>query len=376
MGGSFKFGRIFGIDIKVHFTFLFILIWGALNYGGSAGPLYGILVTLALFSLVLLHELGHSLAAMAYGIPVKDITLLPIGGVARLERMPKQPIRELVVALAGPFVNVVLALLLLPIILLLFPGTFGTFSFRLLTEPGLLGLLAFMLSANISLAVFNMLPAFPLDGGRVLRATLGFFTSAHRATKIAVTIGQILAFGLIGLAIYSQYTFGASQFILILIGIFILLAGRQEGQAADIRNKLNRLQAGQILKSNRITLSPDATVGQIASLVLSGQQADFAIVDAINGDLLGITNGKTIAQALAEGHWYRRITEVMQHAPTIPTVHPSMPLGDVQEKLTEKSKRVAAVYDGINFRGLISLDDIYLAFNMMPKNGGFAQQQI
>ena len=109
MSGSLKIGKLFGIDIKVHFTFLLILVFGALNYGGSAGPLYGILVILALFTLVVLHELGHSLAAIWYGIPVRDITLLPIGGVARLERMPEKPIQELVVALAGPAVNVVLA---------------------------------------------------------------------------------------------------------------------------------------------------------------------------------------------------------------------------------------------------------------------------
>src|SRR5512134_2647804 len=116
MGWSIKIARIFGIDIKVHLTFLLILVWGALNYGGSAGPLYGIVVTLALFTLVFLHELGHSLAAIGYGIPVKDITLLPIGGVARLERMPEKPLHELVVALAGPAVNVILAVILLPLV--------------------------------------------------------------------------------------------------------------------------------------------------------------------------------------------------------------------------------------------------------------------
>ena len=113
---SFRIGRLFGIDIKVHLTFLLILVWGALNYGGSAGPLYGLIVTLALFVLVLLHELGHSLAARQFGIAVRDIVLLPIGGVARLERMPEKPLQELVVALAGPAVNVVLAILLFPVV--------------------------------------------------------------------------------------------------------------------------------------------------------------------------------------------------------------------------------------------------------------------
>ncbi|MCB0222832.1 MAG: site-2 protease family protein, partial [Anaerolineae bacterium] len=154
MGWSFKIGKLFGIDLKVHFTFLLILVWGALNYGGSAGPLYGILVTLALFTLVVLHELGHSLAAMWYGIPVRDITLLPIGGVARLERMPEKPIQELVVAIAGPAVNVILAAMLLPVVLGLGLYHSGMFSLTLMMEPGLLGLSTFLLFANVTLVIF------------------------------------------------------------------------------------------------------------------------------------------------------------------------------------------------------------------------------
>ncbi len=134
MPWSIKLGRIFGIDIKMHVTFLLILVWGAFAYGGSAGPLYGLLVTVSLFTLVLLHELGHSLAALGFGIGVRDITLLPIGGVARLERMPEKPLQELVIALAGPLVNVLLAVGLLPVV-----GGLGLlqgegFSLRLFTH--------------------------------------------------------------------------------------------------------------------------------------------------------------------------------------------------------------------------------------------------
>ena len=191
MGWSIKLGRIFGIDIKMHLTFLLILGWGAFAYGGNAGPLYGVIVTLGLFTLVLLHELGHSLAAMGYGIGVKDITLLPIGGVARLERMPEKPVQELIVALAGPAVNIVLALVLLPIVAVLSLVQGIPLSFNLLAQSGLLGFLTFLLSANISLAVFNMIPAFPLDGGRVFRASLGFFTNYQKATQMAAAVGLV-----------------------------------------------------------------------------------------------------------------------------------------------------------------------------------------
>ncbi|HEX9921394.1 MAG TPA: site-2 protease family protein, partial [Anaerolineae bacterium] len=219
MNWSIKLGRIFGIDIKMHLTFLLILGWGAFAYGGSAGPLYGLIVTLGLFSLVLLHELGHSLAALGYGIPVRDITLLPIGGVARLERMPEKPLHELVVALAGPAVNVILAVILLPIVMVLNGGRANLFSLGLATEPGLLSWLGFLLMANVSLALFNMIPAFPLDGGRVFRAFLSFFTDYHRATQIAATVGRILA---IGLGLFALYY---GQVWVAMIAFFIFIVG-------------------------------------------------------------------------------------------------------------------------------------------------------
>ncbi len=358
MGWSLKLGRIFGIDIKMHFSFILIVVWGALFYGGSAGPLYGVLVTLALFSLVLLHELGHSLAAMAYGIPVKDIILLPIGGVARLERMPEKPLQELVVALAGPLVNVVLAAILLPVVIGL--GVWNG-SFMAFTQAGLAGLLSFLLLANISLAVFNMIPAFPLDGGRVLRAILGFFTDYQKATKIAVRIGRLMALAL------GIYAIISGQIFLALIAFFIFIVGGQEGQAVAARGLLRRIQAGQIVNSHRVALSPHATIDQIAPMVMGGNQTNYAVLDPISGELLGVTTGQRVARALANGNRYLDITEVMDHAHAIPVVPFSATLDEVQAKLESSSNRVAAVYDGSIFRGLISVDDIYRAFNFLSQ---------
>lgn len=362
MGWSIKLGQIFGIDIKMHLTFLLILFWGALSYGGSAGPLYGVVVTLALFGLVLLHELGHSLAALGYGIPVKDIILLPIGGVARLERMPEKPAHELVVALAGPLVNVVLALGLLPVVLLLNPTSL--FSLQAVTEPSLAGLLSFLLTANISLAVFNMIPAFPLDGGRVFRAILGLFMDYRQATRYAVQLGRVLA---ITLGIYGLVN---GQFFLAIIAMFIFMAGGQEDQAVAIRSLLRRVRAGQIMSRHSVALTPEATVAQIAPMIMrSGQQANFAVLDPVNGQLLGVTSGQRVARALAQGERYRGITEIMDHAGHIPVVAFNAPLDEVQAKLDATSKRVAAVYDGLNFRGLISLEDIYRTFQFLSRTG-------
>jgi Zn-dependent protease/CBS domain-containing protein len=363
MNWSIKLGRIFGIDIKMHLTFLLILGWGAFAYGGSAGPLYGLIVTLGLFSLVLLHELGHSLAALGYGIPVRDITLLPIGGVARLERMPEKPLHELVVALAGPAVNVILAVILLPIVMVLNGGRANLFSLGLATEPGLLSWLGFLLMANVSLALFNMIPAFPLDGGRVFRAFLGFFTDYHRATQIAATVGRILA---IGLGLFALYY---GQVWVAMIAFFIFIVGGQEAQAVAARSVLRRALAGQALAQNTISLSPEATVGQVAAIPSGVRRPDFAVLDPGSGRLLGVATGHNITRAIERGQWYRRVTEIMQLAPNVPKVSFNTPLDEVQDKLVETSSRVAAVYDGLHFRGLITLDDIYRVFRFLSRHG-------
>lgn len=367
MGWSFKIGKLFGIDLKVHVTFLLVLLWGALNYGGGAGPLYGVMVTLALFTLVVLHELGHSLAAMWYGIPVRDITLLPIGGVARLERMPEKPIQELIVAIAGPLVNVVLAAGLLPVVVLLGINNSGPFLTTMM-EPGLLGLTSFLLFANISLVIFNMIPAFPLDGGRVFRASIGFFTSYQNATRIAVNVGRFLA---ILLGVFAVVNL---QFFLALIALFIFMAGSHEGQAVAARSLLRNVQAREALSDNHVALSPHATVGQVASMMLSSPQPNFAVLDPNDGQFLGVATSRSIAHAMQEGQWHKHVTDVMHHAKNIPTIALNATLDEVQDKLSTASSQFVAVYDGLHFKGLITANDIYRIFRFLSQGGYPAQR--
>jgi Zn-dependent protease/CBS domain-containing protein len=366
MDWSIKLGRIFGINIKVHLTFFLILIWGAFSYGGSAGPLYGLIVTLALFTLVLLHELGHSLAAMGYGIPVKDITLLPIGGVARLARMPEKPIQELLVALAGPAVNVALALILLPLVLGLAAMATVPLSLSTLMRPGLLGLAGFLLSANISLALFNLIPAFPMDGGRVFRAILALFQSYERATQIAVTVGRVVAVGLALLGILS------GQFLLAIIALFIFGASGQEGQAVAARSLLRRVRVGQTLPQNTTTVPPYATIGQVASMAMNGSRSNFAVLDPYSHKLLGVASSGDMIQAMERGQWHESIAEIMQPVHRVPSVYLNTTLAEVQDKLAEASSRIAAVYDGPLFRGLISLEDVQRAFQFLSHTGSAA----
>ncbi|MDB2497393.1 site-2 protease family protein, partial [Verrucomicrobiales bacterium] len=194
MKWSLKLGRLFGIDVYLHFTFLLLLGFLGLYYWRSthevAGALEGVSFILALFACVLLHEFGHSLMARRYGIKTRDITLLPIGGVARLEKIPEEPVRELWVALAGPAVNVVIAALLFIGLL----ATGGLSSTQEFTESGG-SFFQRLLVVNLIIVAFNLLPAFPMDGGRVLRALLAFKMGRRRATIIAANVGQVMAIG-------------------------------------------------------------------------------------------------------------------------------------------------------------------------------------
>src|SRR5437660_11376160 len=224
MSWSLPILRISGIQLRFHITFLWLIGWLAFGYyaqGGSAAAVAGVLVILLLFGCVVLHEFGHAFAAKAFGINTPDIPLLPIGGVARLERMPEEPVQELIIAAAGPAVNVIIAICLYLVI-----GTRG------LLEPGTVqggDLIAQLLTINVVLVLFNLLPAFPMDGGRVLRALLATRLSYARATQIAASIGQGCAFifGFIGL-------FGNP--LLLFIALFVYMGASQEAALAQFKD--------------------------------------------------------------------------------------------------------------------------------------------
>jgi Zn-dependent protease len=219
MRSSLKVASIFGIEVRIHLTFLLFLVWIWFSYyqvAGFAGAVQGVLFILALFACVLLHEFGHAFAARGFGIETPDITLLPIGGVARLSRIPDKPWQELVVAIAGPLVNVVIAGVLIFVI-----HTSASLEQLEYLENPRVELLAKLASVNVMLVLFNLIPAFPMDGGRVLRALLAMVMPYARATQIAAWIGQGLAvvFGIFGI-------FGNP--LLIFIAFFIFVGAQQE----------------------------------------------------------------------------------------------------------------------------------------------------
>jgi Zn-dependent protease len=250
MSWSWKLGRVAGIDIHVHVTFLILLAWVGLSYylerHSWDDAVEGVLFIVALFTIVVLHELGHALTARRFGIRTRDITLLPIGGVARLERMPDQPRQELLVALAGPAVNLALAAILFAVL----AGEHLTAMKDL--KPGGGDFLSKLLWVNVWMGAFNLLPAFPMDGGRVLRALLAMRMDYARATRIAASIGQSIAllFGLLGLFVNP---------FLVFIALFVWM--------------------GAALESEFHALSPRDPLADAARHTLAGYQQDFPVVD-------------------------------------------------------------------------------------------------
>ncbi|MBI5534408.1 MAG: site-2 protease family protein [Deltaproteobacteria bacterium] len=236
MSWSWKIGRLAGIDVRVHVTFLLLVAWMSITPlvlgKGLAAVAAALGLNLAVFSFVLLHELGHALAARRYGIKTRDITLWPLGGIASLERMPVNPRQELVVALAGPAVNVGLALVFAALTLL--GGSFVPAASGL---PGT-SLMAQLLLINVTMAAFNLIPAFPLDGGRVLRAVMAMRFDRVRATWIAARVGQGFAvlFGIAGLFLNPMLT---------LIAVFVWVAAQQEATATEAMGRAPRFPMGQ-----------------------------------------------------------------------------------------------------------------------------------
>src|SRR5687768_8976895 len=255
MSWSWRIGRIAGIDVYMHFTFLILVAWFALShYGANRDPmeaLTGVLFILALFGIIVLHELGHALAARRYGIRTRDITLLPIGGVARLERIPEDPKQELVVAIAGPLVNVVLAAVIYLVLAV---------DIRLaeLTNATRVGgdFLAQMFLVNVMLVFFNMLPAFPMDGGRVLRALLAMRMDYVRATQIAAGIGQAMAIAFAAWGLFAPVFGSPSNPFLLFIALFVWLGAAGEASMVQLRSALGGIPVMRAMITSFHTLRP------------------------------------------------------------------------------------------------------------------------
>ena len=360
--------RLFGIDVKVHWSFVLVLAFGAFLYGSGpagwlVGGLYGVLSMLLLFGSVTLHEYGHALTARRFGVGTRSILLLPIGGVANLERIPEKPSQELAIVAAGPLVNVIIALVLVPVALLLNGGSpAGVLSMNAvganIQNPGLLNLVVFVLSTNVLLALFNLLPAFPLDGGRLLRALLAYVMPYTRATRTAVVVGRLLA---VLMAIYGIFS-GAIG--LLLIAFFVYVGGSAELEAVSNRAVLRQFKAGRALTPGATSLYTSERIERVVELLMRSYQTDFPVRD-LSGRFVGVLTRPSLINALRETGPETRIVDVMQPAGEIPVCSPETDLATVWEQMGQSGSRVIAVADHGQVLGIITADDISEVFQVM-----------
>ncbi|MBY5443960.1 site-2 protease family protein [Rhizobium leguminosarum] len=334
MGWSFKIGTVGGTMIRVHITFALLLVWIWLAHyrvGGAPAAWEGIAFILSVFACVVLHEFGHIVAARYFGIKTPDITLLPIGGVARLERMPEEPHQELLIAIAGPLVNLAIA----GLIVLVLGASVGVEQIIEVDDPKI-GFFTRLAGVNIFLVFFNMIPAFPMDGGRVLRAALASHLTWSRATQIAAMIGQGLAFvfGFIGLY-YNP--------LLIFIGIFVYLAAAAEAQNAQIREISGSVLISDVMVTKFARLDRSASIDEAIEMLLATTQREFPVVDSA-GRFEGLLTRDDMIRGLKDKGPNMPVVSAMRV--DIPKIHHRKSLEESLRLMQQGNVPAIAVVDG------------------------------
>ena len=344
MGWSVTIGRIAGTAVRLHFTFLLFLAWIAIaDYlaGGAAAAVDSLVFIILVFTCVTLHEFGHIFAGKHYGIRTPEVILSPIGGIANMDRMPDKPMQELLVAVAGPLVNVVIALALI-ILSGISASSLYTSDFNALTLAGQLILV------NITLVLFNLVPAFPMDGGRVLRALLSMRIGPARATAIAARIGQGFAFifVLLGL-LYNP--------LLMIVGFFIFLAAASEERRAAFTGFASKLTVGDAMEAFPVTLPGDAPLSRAIDMLLSSPQRDFPVLDA-HGLVIGMLDREAMLVGLRDHGDGIDVAQVMR--PSRPLVQ-DMPLADAFIAIQQLKTGAEAVTDAAGkLIGVLTLENI------------------
>lgn len=348
MRGAFKLGNLMGIGIYIHWTFAILIafiIFSNYQSGHNAVQIvWAVLFILSIFATVFLHELGHALAAKRYDIKTKDITMLPIGGLARLEKMPEKPFEELVVAIAGPAVNIVLALI---------TGLFVTLpnADALVAElsNGVNAGNFFLnfLVVNVWLALFNLIPAFPMDGGRVLRALLSMKFNRNIATNIAARIGQLLAIGFVLLGFYGNP-------MLIFIGFFIFLGAQAEAQFVQTKSTLMGYVLKDVLMRQYQTIEATETISVAVQMLLDSQYKSFLVMSV--GQPVGILNRDQIIRTLSQQGTNELIVHVMDNK--LIFLDANIPLEEAYEQMQQQQTTMVLVKESNNFVGIVDTENI------------------
>ncbi len=352
MRGSYKIARLAGIDVKVHWTFLILLAWFFFSYYRETqlleSGLYGVGFVLAVFACVIAHEYGHALVARHFGVRTRDITMLPIGGLASLERIPEKPSEELLVALAGPAVNLVIAA--------------GLYLYLALTGQ-LLNILTYsetvsrldpiffaenLFAVNLLLVLFNMIPAFPMDGGRVLRALLAMRWDRAKATRLAAGLGRTLAVAFVFLGFFYS-------FWLVFIGLFVYLGALNENRQVETQTALTGFAVSDVLMTLYTPLYVHEPLQRAVDLLLDGQEKEFLVLD-LDGIVVGVLTREAIVQGLNTGRRDLRIKDVTLATPLELALQ--MPLQEAFELMMSKRTTVCPVYDGQHLVGMLNQENI------------------
>ncbi|HSQ58930.1 MAG TPA: site-2 protease family protein [Acidobacteriota bacterium] len=361
MRWSWRIATVAGIPVRIHATFglLLVFIFGVHLAGGQSVPkaLEGVALLLAVFACVVLHEFGHALTAKRYGVRTRDITILPIGGVARLERIPEKPLQEIVVALAGPAVNLLIAcILLVP-----FASAVADMQDAEAAAKALQGdFLAELFAINVFLAVFNLVPAFPMDGGRVLRAALATRLDYVRATQIAASVGQgiALVFAIVGL--FGIPDVLAPNPVLPFIALFVFFGAGQEAAAVQMRSAFDGVPVGRAMVREFHVLSEEEPLSRAVELLLAGSQHDFPVVAAsstASAPAVGILTRADLLKAIAGGDTARPVREVAKRDCGV--AHPRELLEPVFIRMNEKGCSALPVVDDAGaVVGMVTLENV------------------
>lgn len=347
MKWAWRIARVGGVDVFIHFTFLFLLVWiGIAHYAERqeiSDVVEGIGFMLVIFFIVVLHEFGHSTAARRFGIRTKDITLLPIGGLARLERMPEKPSQELVVAIAGPMVNVVLAVVLGAVLSV-------TGAWSPVEELSVTGgsFLERLFAVNVMLILFNLLPAFPMDGGRVLRALLAMHKPYPEATRLAASIGQALALvlGFVGLFVNPMLVF---------IALFVWVGAAQEAQGVETKSALEGVPIDDLMIRRFQALRRSDSLESVVGYVVEGFQVDFPVIDD-QGQVIGILTRNGLLNALARRQPDLRVVDAM--ATNFCVVERTESVAEALQRLQTDDCTTLPVVDQGRLVGLLTIENV------------------
>ena len=350
MRGVWKLATILGIPVQVHWSFSLLLIWVYYEGHSNGLPFGNILVLislmLALFGCVVLHEFGHALAARYYGVGTRDITLSPIGGIARLNFLPEKPMHEFVVAIAGPVVNVVIALILLLLAPTIEPLAIGAPITIFSTGSNFLPLLFWL---NAILAGFNLLPAFPMDGGRMLRALLTLRLGRYKATMIASVIGRIIAIALFAYAVYRP------DIVLGLISIFVFIMATREYSMVKIDHLLDHKTIKDVVQGPHTRLNVADTVATAIDVLKSGKEKSFLVMDE-GENLCGVLREKEILEAGKNNPLNTSLRHIV--APIYGAALLEDSIKTVYRRMGQQNIRALPVYDNGSLVGVVDASEL------------------